>query len=87
MRLMEKTFSENKLFVVDEKVRTKDPEVINEQYRKKIKEGLEGVMVKKVDAEFLITMNKETWKYESVQNISLDDFNFLNTSGEKYALY
>ena len=36
--------------------------------------------LKKVDAEFLITMNKETWKYESVQNISLDDFNFLENN-------
>lgn len=36
--------------------------------------------LKKVDAKFLITMNKETWKYESVQNISLDDFDFLENN-------
>ena len=36
--------------------------------------------LKKVDEKFLITMNKETWKYESVQNISLDDFNFLESN-------
>ena len=59
--ILEKTFSENKLFVVDEKVRTKDPEVINEQYRKKIKEGLEGVMVKKVDAEYLAGRTGWRW--------------------------
>lgn len=30
--------------------------------------------LKKVDAKFLMTIKQETWEYESVQNISLDDF-------------
>lgn len=50
---LERCLTENKLFVVDEKIKTKDPEVINEEYRKKIREGLEGIIVKKVDAAYV----------------------------------
>src|SRR4030042_688761 len=42
-----------KLLVIDEMVVTDDPEVINEEYKKKIKEGLEGIVVKKADAGYI----------------------------------
>jgi DNA ligase-1 len=43
----------NKILVVDSTVITEDPEVINREYRAKIKEGLEGVFVKKYDAKYV----------------------------------
>lgn len=52
-KTLEKMFHANKLFVVDEKVKTKDPEVINSEYRKRIKQGLEGVIVKKCTASYV----------------------------------
>jgi len=51
--VLEQMFSKNNIFVVDEKIKTKDPELINSEYRKKIKEGLEGVIVKKADAKYV----------------------------------
>jgi DNA ligase-1 len=51
--ILEKMFKANKLFVVDEKVKTKDPEIINSEYRKRIKEGLEGILVKKCTAAYV----------------------------------
>src|SRR4030042_1273194 len=42
-----------KLLVVDEMIVTDNPEVIIEEYKKKIKEGLEGIVVKKVDAKYV----------------------------------
>ena len=59
--ILEKLFNDNKLFVVDEKVETSDPEVINEQYRKRIKEGLEGVIVKKIDAKYVAGRTGWRW--------------------------
>lgn len=50
---LEKMFKTNKLFVVDGKVRTKDPDVINSEYRRRIKEGLEGIIVKKCSASYV----------------------------------
>ncbi len=43
----------NKLLVVDETILTEDPDEINKQYRKNIKSGLEGVIVKKYDAQYV----------------------------------
>ena len=51
--MLEKVFRENKLFVVDEKIKTSSPDVINDEYRKKIREGLEGIIVKKADAAYV----------------------------------
>ena len=51
--ILEKVFRGNKLFVVDEKIMTSSPEVISNEYRKKIKEGLEGVIVKKADSGYV----------------------------------
>ena len=52
-KVLEKSFKKNKLFVVDEKIKTSDPKVINTEYRKEIKKGLEGVIIKKVDAKYV----------------------------------
>ncbi|HLE48948.1 MAG TPA: ATP-dependent DNA ligase [Patescibacteria group bacterium] len=43
----------NKLLVLDETLLTQEPEVINREYRKNIKLGLEGVIVKKYDANYV----------------------------------
>jgi DNA ligase-1 len=51
--ILESTIRPGKLLVVDEMIVTDSPEVINEEYKKKIKEGLEGIVVKKADAEYI----------------------------------
>jgi len=51
--ILEKTIKDDKLLVVDEAVVTTDPEVINREYREKIKMGLEGVIVKKYDTSYI----------------------------------
>lgn len=51
--ILQKTIKDDKLLVVDEAVVTTDPEVINREYREKIKMGLEGVIVKKYDASYI----------------------------------
>lgn len=43
----------NKLLVVDQMVVTDDPVVINGEYKKKIKEGLEGIFIKKYDSKYV----------------------------------
>lgn len=43
----------NKLLVVDKTLLTTDPEDINREYRKHIENGLEGVIVKKYDANYV----------------------------------
>lgn len=59
--VLEKIFTDNKLFVVDEKVKTDDPEVINSEYRRRIKEGLEGVIVKKADGQYVAGRTGWRW--------------------------
>lgn len=41
------------LLRVDEEITTKDPQMIKEFYEKKIKEGMEGIMVKKADSSYV----------------------------------
>jgi DNA ligase 1 len=50
---MENLFSKNNLFVVDDYVLTTKASVIEQQMELKLSEGLEGVMVKKVDSEYI----------------------------------
>ena len=59
--VLEKIFTDNKLFVVDEKIKTDDPEVINSEYRRRIKEGLEGVIVKKADGQYVAGRTGWRW--------------------------
>lgn len=51
--ILKETVKSGKLLVVDEAVETDDPEVINSQYRRRIKEGLEGVIVKRFDTPYV----------------------------------
>lgn len=51
--ILKKTIKDNKILVIDENIITKDPEVIISEYKEKIKAGLEGVIVKKVDGGYI----------------------------------
>jgi len=51
--ILERTISDKKLLIVDEAIVTADPEVINREYREKIKAGLEGVIIKQYDTTYL----------------------------------
>jgi len=51
--ILKKTIKDTKLLIVDTAIITEDQEVINREYREKIKTGLEGVMVKKYDTEYI----------------------------------
>lgn len=50
---LRKAFTNNKVFLVDEYVITKDPEEIRRKHREFLKKGLEGIMVKKVDSGYV----------------------------------
>jgi DNA ligase-1 len=52
-KILKSCIKPGKLLVVDEMIVTDNPEVINKEYKKKIKEGLEGIVVKKADAEYV----------------------------------
>ncbi len=43
----------NSLLKIDEAVITKDPKAITDFYLKKTKEGMEGIMIKKVDSDYV----------------------------------
>jgi len=47
------TIKPNNLLVIDEKILTDDPAVINKEYRERIAQNLEGVIVKKADAYYV----------------------------------
>ena len=51
--ILKTTIKDDKLLIVDDAVITQDPQVINEEYREKIKFGLEGVVVKKYDTSYI----------------------------------
>ena len=52
-KILSSCIKPGKLLVVDEMVVTDNPEVINEEYKKKIKEGLEGIVVKMIDSGYI----------------------------------
>src|SRR5581483_6533742 len=52
-KILKDTVKNGPLLKVDEAVITKDPEDIGRLYEKKIKEGLEGIMVKKASSEYV----------------------------------
>ncbi|KKR29246.1 MAG: putative DNA ligase [Candidatus Woesebacteria bacterium GW2011_GWA1_39_8] len=74
--ILEKTIKDSNLLVVDEVVETNDPNVINDEYRKKIAEGLEGIIVKKVDAKYIPGRTGYRWvkmKMEATSSAKLAD--------------
>lgn len=52
-KILKDTVKSGPLLHVDEEMTTKDPKVISDFYTKKIKEGLEGIMIKKADSEYV----------------------------------
>lgn len=52
-KLLEKTIKENQTFTIDEYTITDDPAVISSYHKKYRSEGLEGIVVKKVDADYV----------------------------------
>jgi len=59
--VLEKVFSKNKLFIVDEKTITKDPAVIVAKHKEYRDKGLEGVIVKKVDSKYIAGRTGWRW--------------------------
>ncbi len=51
--ILRETVESGKLLVVDEALVTDNPGVINKEYRKKVKQGLEGVIVKRFDTPYV----------------------------------
>ena len=51
--ILKRTIADDKLLIVDDAIVTEDPEIINREYREKIKAGLEGVIVKKYDTAYI----------------------------------
>lgn len=60
-KILKEIIKGNSLLRVDEEVITEDPKVISNFYTKKIKEGLEGVMIKKADSEYV--PGRTAWRW------------------------
>lgn len=52
-KILRETVVNGPILKVDEEVTTDDPKMIGEYYTKKIKEGLEGIMVKKAESSYV----------------------------------
>lgn len=51
--VLNKTITRNSLFEVDEFTKTKSPEMITQKHKEMLELGLEGVIVKKLDAQYI----------------------------------
>jgi DNA ligase-1 len=75
-KILEDVVIKNSLLVVDENLITEDPEIINSEYRKRIAEGLEGVVVKKADSKYVPGRTGWRWvkmKQEETSSAKLAD--------------
>ncbi len=58
---------DRKLLCVDEFIKTTDPTVIISEYEKKLKEGLEGVLVKKIDSHYI--PGRTGWRWVKMKEV------------------
>ena len=69
--ILEKLFKDNNIFVVDERRLTSDPQVIDKEYKAKIKKGLEGIIIKKANAAYVPGRTGWRWvKMKQEENAS-----------------
>jgi DNA ligase-1 len=66
-RELERVIKKNSLLVVDEKVVTSDPEVIRRKHEELLGEGLEGVIVKKVDSTYV--PGRTGWRWVKMKEV------------------
>lgn len=64
---LEQVLQSNKTFRVDEKIITNDPEVIRSKHRQFLSLGLEGVMVKKTDAQYV--PGRTGWRWVKMKEV------------------
>jgi DNA ligase-1 len=62
-----KTIVKNSLFIVDEYVLTDNPEVITKEHQKQLKAGLEGVIVKKADSQYV--PGRTGWRWVKMKEV------------------
>lgn len=58
-------FSENRTFEVAEYITTKDPVELHEYHQKQLSEGLEGAVIKKIDADY--QSGRKGWKWVKIK--------------------
>ena len=66
-RELEKVVKKNSLLVVDEKIVTSDPEVIRKKHEELLDQGLEGVIVKKVDGTYV--PGRTGWRWVKMKEV------------------
>src|SRR5258708_13006321 len=66
---LKETVKSDSLLRVDEEKITKDPKEISDFYTKKIKEGLEGIMVKKADSTYI--PGRTGWRWVKMKQAEL----------------
>ncbi|OGV95029.1 hypothetical protein A3A66_03350 [Microgenomates group bacterium RIFCSPLOWO2_01_FULL_46_13] len=67
--ILKRAIKANQLLLVDEATVTDDPEVINQEYRDKIRQGLEGVIVKKYDTAYV--PGRRGWRWVKMKEAEL----------------
>lgn len=66
-KILKETVKNDSLLRVDEEVITSDPTVIADYYQKKIKEGMEGIMVKKAESTYV--PGRTGWRWTKMKQV------------------
>lgn len=67
----------NSLLRIDEEVTTDDPKVISDYFDKKTKEGLEGIMIKKIDSTYV--PGRTGWRWVKMKQAELAEGKLSDT--------
>lgn len=65
--ILQKLVNENKVFFIDEYIATENPEVITEKHKELLARGLEGVIVKKLDSEYV--PGRTGWRWVKMKEV------------------
>ena len=65
--VLEELFKKNMTFVVEEKIITTEPEVIRKKHQDLLDEGLEGVIVKRVDSKYVA--GRTGWRWVKMKEV------------------
>ena len=66
-KILKETIKGGSLLKIDEEITTKDPKIISDFYTQKIKEGMEGIMVKKADSEYI--PGRTGWRWVKMKQL------------------
>jgi len=65
--VLQKLVNENKVFFIDEYLATNDPDIITQKHKEFLDKGLEGVIVKKLDSDYV--PGRTGWRWVKMKEI------------------